>query len=321
MKKVLIAAALTLAATAAMAKTDAMSLIPNDAVTVGVIRINQIRTSAIASTLFENTDHVTANGDADRFLTEAGLDPAKDIDLVVVATSPRTSLGHDADVVVVADGRFNVERLTKALLTRGATRKTSVNGAYFTFPDSDSNGGVAFPDSHQAIMGNETAVIEALTTRANGGSSFATTGLLGANLSRLDSNATAWALVDVTRASRLTGGAHFPQGGDATHQALAAAVHNISTVGFWATDTGDAVKLGAFGLANDADTLQLVEDTLRGALSAMRLAVKDSQPDLVSVLRRFEVDHVNDSVRISGTIPADSLRKLMVKHHAAKAEK
>lgn len=318
MKKVLIAAALTLAATAAMAKTDAMSLIPGDAVTVGVIRINQIRTSSIAASLFENTDHISANGDADRFLTDAGLDPAKDIDLVVVATSPRTNLGREADVVVVADGRFNVDRLTKALVTRGATRKTSANGAYFLLPDSENKGAVAFPDSHQAIMGNEAAVLETLATRANGGSSFATTGLLGANLNRLDANATAWALVDVTRAQRLTGGAHLPSGGDATHQALAAAVHNISTVGLWATDTGDALKLGAFGLANDADTLQLVEDTLRGALSAMRLAVKDSQPDLVSVLRRFEVDRANDSVRITGTIPAESLRKVMVKHSASK---
>ena len=317
MKKVLIAAALTLAATAAMAKTDAMSLIPSDAVTVGVIRINQIRTSSIASSLFENTDHISANGDADRFLTEAGLDPTKDVDLLVVATSPRTNLGHDADIVVVADGRFNIDRLTKALLTRGATRKSGANGVYFLLPESDK-GAVAFPDSHQAIMGNEAAVNEALATRANGGSSFATTGLLGANLNRVDSNATAWALVDVTRAARLTGSPHIPQGGDASHQALAAAVKNISTVGIWATDTGDALKLGAFGLANDADTLQLVEDTLRGALSAMRLAVKDSQPDLVSVLRRFEVDRANDSVRITGTIPADSLRKVMVKHNASK---
>ena len=318
MKKVLIAAALTLAATAAMARTDAMSLIPNDAVTVGVIRISQIRTGSIAASLFENTDHISANGDADRFLTDAGLDPAKDIDLLVVATSPRTNLGREADVVVVADGRFNVERLTKALLTRGATRKASANGTYFMLPDSENKGAVAFPDSHQAIIGNESAVLETLATRASGGSSFATTGLLGANLNRLDSNATAWALVDVTRAQRLTGGAHLPQGGDATHQALAAAVRNITAVGLWATDTGDALKLGAFGLANDGETLQLVEDTLRGGLSAMRLAVKDSQPDLVSVLRRFEVERANDSVRITGSIPADALRKVMVKHNASK---
>jgi hypothetical protein len=318
MKKVLIAAALTLATTTAMAKTDAMSLIPSDAVTVGVIRINQIRTSAIASALFENTDHISANGDADKFLTEAGLDPTKDVDVVVVATSPHTSFGHDADVVVVADGRFNVERLTKALAARGATLKTSANGTYFLLPDSDNKGAVAFPDSHQAIMGNESAVTAALATRANGGSSFASTGLLGANMNRVDSNATAWALVDVTRASRLTGSPHVPQGGDASHQALAAAVRSVSTVGIWATDTGNALKLGAFGLANDADTLQLIEDTLRGALSAMRLAVKDSQPDLVSVLRRFEIDRANDSVRITATIPAESLRKVMVKHHASK---
>src|SRR6476659_2437074 len=140
MKKVLVAAALTLAATAAMAKTDAMSLIPSDAVTVGVVRINQIRTSSIAASLLENTDHISANGDAAEFLTDAGLDPAKDVDLLVVATSPRTNLGREADVVVIADGRFNVERLTKALVTRGATRKTGANGTYFLLPDSENKG-------------------------------------------------------------------------------------------------------------------------------------------------------------------------------------
>ncbi len=318
MKKVLIAAALMLATTAAMAKTDAMSLIPSDAVTVGVVRINQIRTSAIANALFENTDHVSSNGDADRFLTEAGLDPAKDIDVVVVATSPRTNLGHDADVVVLADGRFNVDRLTKALVARGATPRSSANGPYFMLPDSQRKGAVAFPDAHLVIVGSEGAVVEALGTRASGGSSFATTALLGGSLSRIDLNATAWALVDVTRASRLSGAPHIPSGGDASRQALAAAVQSISTVGFWATDTGDAVRLGAFGLANDEDTLQLVEDTVRGALSAMRLAVKDQHPDLVSVLRRFNVERSNGAVRISGTIPADSLRRVMAQHHAAK---
>ncbi|GAC1428946.1 MAG: hypothetical protein NVSMB68_01060 [Thermoanaerobaculia bacterium] len=315
MKRILIAAALTLATTAAMANTDAMSLIPGDAVSIGVVRLNHIRTSSIAAALFENTDHVSSNGDADKFLTEAGLDPKRDIDTVVVATSPRTNLGHDADVVVIADGRFNIERLTKALVSRGATRKTLASGAYFLLPHSDKQGAVAFPDSRQTIIGTEGAVTEALAMRAKGGTGFAVTSLLAGNLSRIDPNATAWALIDVSRASRLDGAPQLASGGDASRLALAAAMRSISTVGMWATDTGDAVKLGAFGLANDSDTLQLLEDTLRGALSAMRLAVRDSQPDLVGVLRRFEVDRANDSVRITGTIPGDSLRKLMAKHH------
>lgn len=316
MKKMLIAAALTLVSAAAFARTDALSLIPSDAVTVGVVRLNQVRTSPLASALFEHTDHVSSNGDAERFLTEAGLDPMKDVDVVVVATSPRTSLGREADVVVLVDGRFNVDRITSALAKRGATKRSSANGAYFMLPESESHGAVAFPDSHQAIIGSEGAVMEALATRAKGGSGFAANGLLGANLARVDTNATAWALVDLTRASRLAGAPHIPQGGDATKQALSLALKNISTVGLWATDTGDALKLGAFGLSNDEDTLQLVEDTVRGALSAMRLAVKETQPDLVSALRRFDVSRSSNSVTITGTVPADTLRKAMAKKHA-----
>ncbi len=314
MKRILAAAAILLAASAVFAKTDALSLVPKDAVTVGVVHINQIRSSPLSSTLFENTDKMSSNGEAEKFLTEAGLDPLKDIDVVVVATSPRTNLGREADVVVLVDGRFNVERLTTALVTRGATKK---NG-YFMLPDSESKGAVAFPDSRQAIIGNESAVIEALATGAAGGSGFATASFLGGYLSRLDPNATAWALVDITRASRLTGAPHVPYRQDAPGEALATAIRNISTVGVWATDTGDALKLGAFGMANDQETLELVEDTLRGALAAMRLAVKDSQPDMVSVLRRFDVERTRDAVRISGTIPGDALRKLMTKHRAEK---
>lgn len=314
MKKFLVAAAVILLASAAFAKTDALALVPKDAVTVGVVHISQIRSSPLTSTLFQNTDKLSSNGEANRFLTEAGLDPAKDIDMLVVATSPRTALGHEADVVVLAEGRFNVARLTKALETRGATAK---NG-YFLLPDSEKHGSVAFPDSHLAIIGNEEAVTEALATRAAGGSGFAAASFLGGYLTRIDPNATAWALVDVTRAARLTGAPHVPQHHDAPHEALASAIRNVTMVGLWATDTGDALNLGAFGMANDAETLQLVEDTVRGALSAMRLAVKDSQPDMVSVLRRFDVERTSDSVRITGTIPGDSLRKLMAKQKAEK---
>ncbi|HSP32946.1 MAG TPA: hypothetical protein VLU46_01365 [Thermoanaerobaculia bacterium] len=313
MKKTLFAAALALASTAAFARTDALSLVPKDAVTVGVVHINQIRSSPLSSALFQNTDKVSANGEADRFLTEAGLDLGKDIDVVVVATSPRTSLGHEADVVVLAEGRFNVDRLTTALVSRGAVKKN----AYLMLPNSEKSGAVAFPDSHLAIVGNEEAVTEALATRAAGGSGFAAAGLLGGYLTRIDPNATAWALVDVARASRLTSAPHVSERHtDGPHEALASAIKSVTTMGVWATDTGDALKLGAFGMANDTETLQLVEDTVRGALSAMRLTVKDKSPDMVSVLRRFDVERTTDSVRVTGTIPGNDLRKLIAKQRA-----
>ena len=99
MKKLLLTCALALLALPLFAKSDALSLIPNDAVSVGVVRIADMRSSPLSSTLFQQTDKISANGDAEEFLRDAGLQPTRDIDLVMLATVPRTTLGHDADVL------------------------------------------------------------------------------------------------------------------------------------------------------------------------------------------------------------------------------
>jgi hypothetical protein len=320
MKRILTTAAVVaLAISPAFAKNDAMSLIPTDAVTVGVMHVADMRTSPLSSTLFRNTDTVTTRGEADHFLTDAGLDIKKDIDVLVVSTAPVTALGSEAKVLVAADGRFNVERLTNALVARGAVKKTSANGAYLLLPESKTgsdhgNGAVAFPDSRLALVGSEAAVVKALADRAAGGTSFASASGLGREMGRIDAHATAWALVDVVRAKRLGNGINH--GGN--HADFSAALKNVSTLAVWATDAGDSLKLGAFGLSHDAETLQLVEDTVRGALSAMRLAAQDKSPDLVSVLRRFNISRGDDSVTVSGTVPAETLKTFAAtQHHTA----
>jgi hypothetical protein len=314
-------AALTLVALPALAKDDALSLVPVNSVTVGMIRLNDLRSSPLSSMLLQHTDKMSADGEAQKFLSDAGLSPIKDVDVLVVATSPRTALGSEADVVAIAEGRFNPERLTNALVARGAVKK----GAYLLMPEGKDNndnerenGAVAFPSASLAIAGNERAVIAALAAHAAGGTGFRGRAGLGMDLSRVDPKATAWALVDVTRAQRLGNGAgHMNTGKGQSGEALQAALKSISTVALWATDTGDALQLGAIGLSSDTETLELLEDTVRGALSALRLAVKEKSPDMVSVLRRFDVTRKADSIRIEGSIPASALRELMAKKTAS----
>jgi hypothetical protein len=57
----------------------------------------------------------------------------------------------------------------------------------------------------------------------------------------------------------------------------------------------------------------------------MRLAVKDRQPELVSVLRRFDINRKSDSIMVEGSIPAATLRDMMAKaakkSHAAVGSK
>jgi len=306
-------------APAAFAKNDAMSLIPNDSVSVGVVRLADMRSSPLSAALFAQTAHITNDGDSAKFLADSGLQPTKDVDVVVFATSPRTNLGSEADFLIAADGRFNVDRLTAALVARGAVKKTSAHGTYFTIPEKGEGthghqGVVAFPDSHLALIGSEAAVIEALASRAAGGTTFATTSGLGRDMVRVDPHATAFVLVDVPRAQRITGA---PKMGNSTQgQAIGAALKNVSTVAIWATDSGDSLKLSALGLSTDAETLGLVEDTLRGALSAMRLAVQDKSPELVSLLRKFTVTRTDSSVSISGSVPAETFKTWVAKTQA-----
>src|SRR5216684_4547852 len=303
-------------APAAFAKNDAMSLIPNDSVSVGVVRLNDMRSSSLSAALFAQTAHISNDDDAVVFLRDAGLQPTKDVDVVVFATSPRTNLGSEADFLIAADGRFNVDRLTSALVARGAVKKSSAHGAYFVMPEKSTEHGhpgvVAFPDSHLALIGSEAAVVEALANRAAGGTTFATTSGLGRDMVRVDPHATAFVLVDVPRAQRITGAPKMG-GNSAQSQALGTALKNVSTVAIWATDTGDSLKLSALGLSTDAETLGLVEDTLRGALSAMRLAVQDKSPELVSLLRKFTVTRTDNSVSISGSVPAETFKTWVAK--------
>src|ERR1700737_2307377 len=311
MKKLLLSCAALALAVPVFAKTDALSLIPNDAVTVGVVKLAEMRSSPLSSTLFQQTDKVSTNGDAEKFLREAGLQPTKDIDVVVVATTLRTPLGHDADVLIAADGRFNSARLVQALVARGAEQKNSPNGAYLLLPnehDQNRQGAVAFPDSHLVIIGTEGAVTEALAAPAAGGTSFMSAGGLARDLGRIDQHATAWAIVDVARAKRFADGPHV-SAHSTSGSALNSALRTVTTVALWATDSGDSLKLGAFGLSNDPETLQLVEDTVRGAVAALRLAAQAKSPDLVSTLRRFTVSRTDNSVTISGTVPAETFRK------------
>ena len=151
LRRTLVALALvTLVAIPAMAKDEALSLVPANAVTVGMVKVAELRTSPLASFLFQQTDKMSTDGEAEKFLTEAGLSVTKDIDVLVVATAPRTALGTEADALVIAEGRFNAERLTSALVARGAVKKDG----YLVLPEEKNDGpnpAVAFPSASLVI--------------------------------------------------------------------------------------------------------------------------------------------------------------------------
>jgi hypothetical protein len=314
LKSFVVLAALALPAAA---QDEALSLVPGDAVTVGVVHLAEMRTSPLSSVLFEHVDRMTSEGEAAKFLLDAGLQSHWDVDLLVVATSPGTSAGSELDVLVIAEGDFNPQRLSSAIVSRGAIR----NGAYLILPEAKGeNGAVAFLSPTLAVAGNERSVVNAIAARKRGGTDFSRRGPLAKDLRRVAPGATAWALIDVARVAQLTRGGTIDTGRGQAGAVLQAAMTKVSTVALWARDSGDALHLGVTSSSTDAETLRLLEDAVRGALAALRIGASEKAPEMVAVLRRFDIQRASDSMTVEGSIPAAIIRDLLAKQMAVAAK-
>lgn len=300
--------AMVLAPAAEARAIDALALIPSDAASVGVIRLSELRSGTITSRLLFETDKAAVNGEAERFLREAGLRPRLDVDTVVVSMSPSEKNSGDGSILVAFEGRFNVEKLSAAIAERGAERVTGANGTYFRVPHSSGkreDGVIAFVNSSLALAGSEASVIEAMGQRGSA-NRFSSTGL-GRQSHRVDPEATAWLLVDVPRFARLDSGRKWEEGEKG--QMIAGAIRNVDVLALWSSDNGSTVDVGGVAVSRDAETRDLLEDALRGAVAAWRMTAQERAPELVPVLRRFKIGQNEDGVTFEGSLPAELLEK------------
>jgi len=294
-------------ATLGAERIDALRIVPGDSVAVGSVNLGALRSSPLSGRIFAETDKMAAAGDAARFLTDAGFDPAKDVDVVTVAVRPRQE-ETSGDVLVVAEGRFDAQRIIAALVARGAETAGTNAGAYYMMPEKENldgkRGAVAFPARGYAVIGSENAVKGALSAVARGGGGFRST-TLGRQLRRIDPAAQAWVVIDVERLARLENASGNPNA-----VGVLSAVKRMSHAGLWTVDTGRALRIGGVALSDDAETRELLEDAIRGALASARLAAQDKDPDLVKILRQSKVTRDREGVSFDVSVPARYLEKM-----------
>lgn len=304
---------------------DPLALVPADAATVGVIHWNELRASPIGAQVLAEMDEVSVDGDASLFLREMGMTPQQDIDTIVLAMSRGSESGRPDDALVLFEGRFDVERIAGALVSRGATRQAGATGSYYRIAGKDGGhgGAVALVNRHLVIAGREAAVLAALARRESGGAGGLMSGQgLGQHLARIQPGASAWALVDLTRFPfSQAREAHIDVHGQADGEparVIVEAMKSVSLLAFQATVHGDTVDLSAMGLSSDAENRELLEDSLRGILAMWRLAAQEKYPEIVPVLRRVKVENDGESVSITGTLPGSFLKSLSEKRQAGK---
>ncbi len=311
-----LAAALAGTAVAAPAPPgDALALVPSDAVAVGQVRFDRLKSSPVSAGLFHETDAISADGKAARFLADAGLDPKKDVDSAVFSL---TSTGTDeTGPLVVFQGRFHPDALAAATASRGAVRVDSAPFPYYRLPNrpgehAHESGAVAFVSPTLVIAGSEPALLHALDAYAAGTAGIPPHSFVSDALGRVDTRSAAWAIVDAARIQKL----HPPsahEGGDGPAAQLAGALRSLSLVTFQADLSGSSVAITATGIASDEETRQNLEDVLRGMLAAWRMSAQSNNPELVSAIRKIKVSRTDDGVMISGDVPSSVFAK-----HASK---
>jgi hypothetical protein len=302
---------------ASAASDEALALVPPDVASVGVIHLDALRSSPFAARLFSETDELAVDGDAAKFLAETGLRPRQDVDVVVVAGLASNRIHGTDDGLVIFEGRFDPARLEAAMEARGAIRKSTSQGDYLLVGGRHGEGNraaIAVLSQRLVVAGSPASVDRALADRQAGGSGLLRGEGIGRQIHRVPPGASAWAIVDATRAP-FARGPRRSEDGDAA-DALVGAMKSVSLFVFHATSRGDALELSATGITADAETRELLEDALKGVVAMWRLAVHEKSPDMVPILRKFEIESDREGVTIHGTLPGSFLRKMAERRHA-----
>lgn len=305
-------AALVIASSLAAATNDRLlSAVPENAVAVGVIHLDQLRNGSFASRLFNETNKATIDGEAEKFLRETGLDMSKDIDTIAFALSANSD-ATDGRVLVAAEGRFDVNKLSAAVASRGAVRQENAGKTYFVIPETNSaeeRVAVAFVDKRLVLAGHLDNVRDALSTLAAGGGHFRESSGLAADLSRIPNDASCWMITDVQRAQRLHAAPKAPAHSPMANDAFMSSMKMLQTVSLWAKDDGDDLTFGGTAVSADEPTRTNIADMLRGMTAAWRMAAQEKKPELVNVIRGFKVSEDGSSVSLRGSIPTEMLRE------------
>jgi hypothetical protein len=254
-----------------------------------------------------------ANDDPRQFLTDAGIDPLRDVDAMVVAILGE---GDATSAVALFAGRYDQASLGAALLKRGAQPLALGRVQAYRLPDKGHHGSravvLAQPSPELVIVGEESAV-QAAIAPPHAVVSLVQTEILARHI---DLKAPFWVVATVPakiheKASEAAEHAHG-EGSEPVHSVFVASgtVQRVAMQAF----LDDSLRFSGVAVTDTPENAELLRDAVKGAIAAARLHAQAQAPELVSVLRDIEVSVKGTEVSASGAVPLALLEKLVAEH-------
>jgi hypothetical protein len=240
---------------------------------------------------------------------KTGLDPARDIDQIVIAGTGVRGAG-----VAVALGHFDLYKLGRAIEASGKAQGTSYEGVtvYNFSEESKQPLSLALVDESTLVLGPTDQVTQALASRTRGETPLKTNTGLMARVEKIQPGSTFWMVGDQSLLASLPTSIPAPGA-----SAGGGSVALPSLVGL--TVTGDLepqVSVAVTGEAKDAAAAKNLADVVRG-LVAMASLQAAQKPELSQLASAVSVATEENRVLVSARIPYETLDALQPKRPQA----
>ena len=280
--------------------TEALSLLPSDSQTLGMMDLRSARESDAIQTATGGTGlgMVSPNGSSefDDFVRRTGFNPGEDLDRVYVAASEARE-----SFAFVAYGRFDRERIARFVADEedADLEQTQIDGlpVYFASEEEGPRAGFALVNDEMILAGDE-ASLRAMLTRL-GGAASSPSAEVQALLNRVQYPDGAWFIardLDIDGAS----GGDDPMGAAATM-----ANDMVVSMDF----RRDGVAFDAFVSPRAGASADELARVVKGGVAAARLGMKD-EPTAVDVLDRVKVSEQSGGVDVEAFLPSSFLASM-----------
>jgi hypothetical protein len=244
---------------------------------------------------------------------KTGLDPARDIDQIVVAG---TGKGSAEPGVAVVLGHFDLYRLGRALETDGKARGTNQEGVtLYSFADEGPRTlAIAFLDESALAFGPKDQVLAAISSRTRGEAPLRGNAALLSRIEKVRPGSTFWMVGDQSLLASLPASLPAPGGAAGGASVSLPALTGLSVTG----DLDPELSLAITGEARDAAAARNLADVVRGIVAMASLQAQQ-RPELQQLASAVSVTTEENRVLVSARVPYELLEALQPKSRPAVA--
>jgi len=242
---------------------------------------------------------------------KTGLNPARDVDQIVVAGTGPGSIG-----VALVTGRFDLYKLGRTLEAQGKVIGTSHDGvSFYAFKEEGPRAtAVAFLNETSLLFGQKDRVEAAVSSRTRGETPFKANATLIGLVEKVRPGSTFWMVGDQSLLAGLPTSVPAPGASAEGATVSLPALLSLTVTG----DLDPQVSLAIIGQAKDELAAKNLADVVRGFVALMSLQAQQ-KPELQQLASAVTVATEQSRVLVSARIPYELIDALQAKAKPAPA--